>query len=252
MAEDIRRNLITKHRERKGAKMIAKMLHMPVPMVKSIIMKWKKTRTVSTLARSGRPQKMSERLSRKLVREATIKPGVTLNDLKDFAAEAGTEVHKSTISRALHKTGLYGRVARKKPLLKKNHLKARLEFANRHLNESPEFWKHILWSDETKIELFGLNTKKYVWRKTGSANDPANTIPTVKHGGGCIMLWGCFAAGGTGSLVKIDGLMDSKKYIEILEENVRSSTSKRKLGRHFQYQHDNDPKHCIKIAKEWF
>jgi hypothetical protein len=46
---------------------------------------------------------------------------------------------------------------------------------------------HILWSDETKIELFGLNDKCHVWRKPG-------TIPTVKHGGGSIMLRGCFSA----------------------------------------------------------
>ena len=32
----------------------------------------------------------------------------------------------------------------------------------------------ILWSDETNIELFGLNVKSHVWRKPG-------TIPTVKH-----------------------------------------------------------------------
>ena len=43
----------------------------------------------------------------------------------------------------------------------------------------------ILWSNETKIELFGLNVKCHVWRKPG-------TIPMVKHGGGSIMLWGRF------------------------------------------------------------
>ena len=47
----------------------------------------------------------------------------------------------------------------------------------------------ILWSDETKIELFGLNAKHHVWRDPG-------TIPTVKHGGGSIILWGCFSAAG--------------------------------------------------------
>jgi hypothetical protein len=41
----------------------------------------------------------------------------------------------------------------------------------------------ILWSDETKIELFGLNAKFHIWRNPG-------TIPTVKHCGGSIMLWG--------------------------------------------------------------
>ncbi len=48
----------------------------------------------------------------------------------------------------------------------------------------------ILWSDETKIELFGLNSKWYVWRKPGTAHHLSNTVPTVKHGGGSIMLWG--------------------------------------------------------------
>ena len=44
----------------------------------------------------------------------------------------------------------------------------------------------ILWSDETKIEPFGLNAKRHVWRNPG-------TIPTVKHGGGSILLLGCFS-----------------------------------------------------------
>ena len=60
-------------------------------------------------------------------------------------------------------------VARRKPLLSKRHITARFEFAKRNLNK-------ILWSDDTKIELFGLNDKRHVWRKPG-------TIPKVKNGG---------------------------------------------------------------------
>jgi hypothetical protein len=41
-----------------------------------------------------------------------------------------------TFSAALHPSGFYGRVARRKPLLSKRHMTACLEFAKRHLKDS--------------------------------------------------------------------------------------------------------------------
>jgi hypothetical protein len=81
----------------------------------------------------------------------------------------------------------------------------------------------ILWSDENKIELFDLNAKRHIWRKPG-------TIHTVKHGGGSIMLWGCFSAAGAGRLVRIEGKMNSAKYREILDENLLYSAQDLRLG----------------------
>ena len=40
----------------------------------------------------------------------------------------------------------------------------------------------ILWSDEINTELYGLNAKRHIWSKPGTAHHLANTIPTVKHG----------------------------------------------------------------------
>ncbi len=47
-------------------------------------------------------------------------------------------------------------------------------------NDSEENWVKVLWSDETKIQLFGINSTRRVWRRRNAAYDPKNTLPTVK------------------------------------------------------------------------
>ncbi|KAI3377241.1 hypothetical protein L3Q82_008472, partial [Scortum barcoo] len=77
----------------------------------------------------------------------------------------------------------------------------------------------ILWSDETKIELFGVNPKRCRDRTTGCS---------------CI-----------------EGKMNAAKYRDILEENLFQSAQDLRLGRRFTFQQDNDPEHTAKITKEW-
>ena len=120
----------------------------------------------------------------------------------------------------------------------------RVEFAKRHLKDSQTMRNKILWSDETKIELFGLYAKRYGWRNPG-------TIPTVKHGGGSIMLWGCFSAAGTGRQVRIEAKMNRAKYRVILDENLLQSAQDARLGRRFTFHEVNDPKHAAKTMQEW-
>uniref|UniRef100_A0AAZ3SAV0 Transposase Tc1-like domain-containing protein n=1 Tax=Oncorhynchus tshawytscha TaxID=74940 RepID=A0AAZ3SAV0_ONCTS len=118
-----------------------------------------------------------------------------------------SKVSIPTVKQVLYRHNLKGCSARKKPLLQNRHKKARLWFATAHGDKDRTFWRNVFRSDETKIELFGQNDNCYVWREKGEACKPKNTIPTVKHGGGSIMLQACFAAGGTGALHKIDGIM---------------------------------------------
>ena len=70
-----------------------------------------------------------------------------------------------------------------KPLLQNHHKKARLWFATTHGDKNHTFWRNVLWSDETKIELFGHNDHRYVWRKKEEACKPKNWKSMCKQGG---------------------------------------------------------------------
>ena len=77
--------------------------------------KWKVYGTTKTLPRSGRSSKLDDQARRRLIREATKSPMATSKELHAFMAKTGHSVHVTTISQALHKSGLYSRVVRRKP-----------------------------------------------------------------------------------------------------------------------------------------
>ncbi len=72
-----------------------------------------------------------------------------------------------------------------------------------------DYWNHVLWSDETKINIFGSDGVKRVWRQPGEEYKDKCVLPTVKHGGGSVMVWGCMSAAGTGELQFIEGTMNA-------------------------------------------
>jgi hypothetical protein len=67
-------------------------------------------------------------------------------------------------------------------LVQNRHKKAKQRFATAHGDKDHTFWRNVLWSNETKIELFGCNDHCYIWMEKGEACKPKNTIPTLKHG----------------------------------------------------------------------
>ena len=71
--------------------------------------------------------------------------------------------------------------------------------------------------------MSGHNTKCPVWQKTNTAYQHEHLIPTVKHGGGGLVIWACFAATGPGHLAVIESIINSSVYQSILVSNLSDS-----------------------------
>ena len=202
--------------------------------------------------RCGRPRKLNDRDARTIVRKVKKNPKISAPKLANqIATASGKKVHPETVRRILRSAGYNGRVSRRKPFISSTNKQKRLDFASAHIDQDFNFWKTVVFTDESKFNVFGSDGRGKIWRKTNTEMNPENLTPTVKHGGGSVMVWGAMAAAGVGNLVFIDGIMNRFEYLKILQDNLLPSVRKLGLGNNFVFQQDNDPKHTAKIVKEW-
>jgi hypothetical protein len=166
--------------------------------------------------------------------------------------EAGVAASPNTIRRSLRRSGLKALVKPKKPLLRPKHISDRYEFATRHKDWTTEDWKRVVWSDETKINRFGSDGRKWGWKSPDEGLQSRHVNKTVKHSGGSLMVWGCMTAEGVGYLTKIDAGLDAELYCRILDDELMQTVAYYGLDREkMLFQHDNDPKHKARITTKW-
>ncbi|GFU19516.1 transposable element Tcb2 transposase [Trichonephila clavipes] len=135
-----------------------------------------------------------------IVRSATNKPKTSdQNIANELLSSCNVSVSAHTVRNVLHSAGLKARTPRKKPYISEVNRKRRLEFAMKYKNKSKEFWKKVIYSDENKFEIFTPPSIRKIWRKNKTALEPKNVLPTLKHGGGNVMVWGCVAHNGADS-----------------------------------------------------
>ena len=124
-------------------------------------------------------------------RMVKVDPTKNASDVCAYANCAfDVKISRWIAQRILKRHKLFACRPARKPLLKECPRKSRLLFARTHLSWTPSQWGKILWSDESRFNLFNADGGIFVRRPPGKRYNQQYTKGTVKFSGGGIMVWG--------------------------------------------------------------
>lgn len=230
---------------------IAKQFNCTQGAVSKILKKHRASKRYVDYPRTGRPRKTTPHLDRVITRTSKQDPKKNAVDIsKEIAEDHGVKISAKTVGRRLDALGLHARAPVKKPYVSPKNRMRRIEFANKYQNWTTKDWSNVVWTDESKFNLFGSDGRRYIRRPNGKKFDPRYTNPTMKHGGGSVMVYGAFSANGVGPIVRVNGNMTSETYRDILKMTT-VPWAKQYMKRGWILQADNDPKHVSKVTKQW-
>ena len=81
--------------------------------------------------------------------------------------------------------------------------------------------------------------------------DPKCLIPTFKSGQEIVLVWACFTKNKLGPIVRLEGRITAKVYIELLENYLLPFINNLENKNNYIFQEDNAPIHTAYIAKDW-
>ena len=206
--------------------------------------------SVAQKYKSGRPSKVSKRIKRSICRGIIENPFSSPKLIKENYLP-DSDISSRTIQRVMVNEGFKSYKARKKPFLSKANINKRISFCQMHANKPLEFWHKIIFSDETRICIFTSDRPPLIRRKLN--DNPLNEKylrPTVKKAQS-LMVWGCFSKDSLGDIEIIENSIDSKKYVEILHNNLLPKLSEMLNHGDVYFQQDNAPCHKSKFTMNW-
>lgn len=231
---------------------IARELRIPSSTVKSTILQDPKRHNGESKARSGRPNILSSRDQRRILLEIKRDPFLTFSDIRNR-----TDINLSNTSfkryLALSKYGHWR--AAKRPQLKLEHAKLRLEWAQKYKDWTYSEWSKIIWSDECSVEIGKGKQNLWVFRPHGFGEkwNKEYIIPFKKGKGFSFMIWAAIWGDGHSEINRLSRDEDAphrgytaRSYLEILEPNLAAIWTQ-----DMTFMQDNAPIHSSHKVKDW-
>ncbi|KAG1000652.1 hypothetical protein G6F27_013615 [Rhizopus arrhizus] len=156
-----------------------------------------KKSTLSRYANKFSPGKVTANPGRKAVLSVTTKSYIrkqivngTLKTAKAVHKYLVCTSHKISYSgtiKVMKSMNFHAKIKVKKPLLTKVQKARRLAWAEEHKNWTSDDWRRMVFSEETKVNVYGSDGCKYFWSRPDDKLQPHHLDLTVK--GGVVALW---------------------------------------------------------------
>ncbi|GFX43924.1 transposable element Tc1 transposase [Trichonephila clavipes] len=143
---------------------------------------------------------MNSITERRVIHQVKIDPKISAPKIAASTSNTlGRSVSAETVRRVLRKAGYNGRVARKKPLIGKRNRVKRLKFAKEHILKPQQFWNKVIFSDESKFNIFGSDGHRMVWQYLTPPKTHNSYCEARRWVGDGLGVYGC-AGGGKASI----------------------------------------------------
>ncbi|GBM32925.1 Transposable element Tcb1 transposase [Araneus ventricosus] len=216
---------------------------------------WKQFLTADSASRKfsqGRPTATTSDDDRCLSLCARRNRTATPTQLRSsLAAATGRLVSMTTVHRRLHEGGLCARQPAICVPLTSRHGRERLRWAHQHVHWTPDHWRAILFTDESRLSLQSDSRCYLIWREPGTRYHPSNIRERDAYGGGRVCVWGGISLGGRTDLhVFPRGTVNAQAYTDDIRDSYVLSYAGA-IGDYFLLQDDNARRHRARIVDDY-
>ena len=246
MTPDQKQIVIILADEGKSQRYIAEILGVSQTRVCTFLKRFSTRGNIENIPRTERPLKAEENCQGSQKNRRT-----TLADLTNIVNESLPQaVSSRSVRRRLRFSGYTRRKVRKVLTFNTVNRRKRVSWCRNGLKWTlDQNWKSVIFSDETQVKI--NNQKRvFVWRRADEVWKPECL---GQRGSTCIsaMFWGCVTYNGVGTLELIPGNIDSRKYIEVLDNKFWPIVAKIFHGKDWTFQEDNAPTHTSRLITSW-
>ena len=215
---------------------------------------WKAFQTTGTAVRKvggGRPRKTTAVDDRYIVLQAKRARNQSASAIAQQRCTAtGRQVSRFTVSRRLHKGGLFARRPERCVPLNVGHRRHRFEWCKEHKNWTSHQWSHVLFTDESRFSTKSDSKRQLIWREVGTRLHPSNIVERDHYGGPGVLVWGGIMLNGQTELhVFAGGSVTGDRYCkEVIHPHVRLFRGA--IGADFVFMDDNARPHRTPAVQE--